>query len=189
MLNTKNFMTSKLFRFGLSLAVVLFVWGGYIYSQSSSNTNPLLQGSISIQPTKPLEGPTQVQPGTQVRLKVNVENKGIQTSAPGKAHIRFAFAKPLDTHAKSVIFQTEQLELPSIEPGKSVEMDFKTLHQCPTLFDFVRQDWPLREYQAVVQVGNEEKVIGTLAMTVSAYYYPGIRKEFPTPFPAQSTPN
>ena len=43
----------------------------------------------------------------------------------------------------------------------------------------MRNDWPIREYQAVAVFPNDEKTIGTLAITFSAYYYPGIKKELP----------
>jgi hypothetical protein len=181
----------SLFGIGFTLATALVLgvvaWAGLVYGQSMS-ANPrqaVLQGSIHIEPEKPLdqEHPPKVQPGTGVKLSVVVDNKGDVASPSGKIYIRYAFAKPLDNEEKSIVFQTEDQELPSIEPGKTVDINFKTPHQWPSLMDYIRNDWLMREYQAIAVINNVEKTIGTLAITFSAYYYPGIKKEFPTPIP------
>lgn len=184
----------SLFGIGFTLATGLVfgvvAWAGIVYGQSvTSNVHQaVLLGSINITPEKPLSQDQlpKVQPGTNVKLGVAVENKGQTESPSGKIYIRYAFAKPLENEQKSVIFQTETLDLPSIEPGKTVNIDFKTPHQWPSLLDYVRHDWLMREYQAIAVFDHTEKMIGSLAITFSAYYYPGIKKEFPTIIPGNS---
>ncbi len=155
---------------------------GYGQTQLTDTKNIILQGSIHIQSIKVLPGDEtgKIQPGTPVKIFVTVENKGQQASPSGQLYVRYAFAQPLDQEAISVIFETEKKRLPSIEPGKMVEIAFDTPHQIPSLLDFIRYDWSIREYQAMAIINQDEYVIGTLAITFSAYYYPGIKKEFPT---------
>lgn len=154
---------------------------GYGQTQLADNKNVILQGSIQIQPTKPVPGDEtgKIQPGTPVKLIVTVENKGNQNSPAGQLFVRYAFAHPLDKEKTSVLFETEKKPLPSIEPGKKIDIAFDTPHQIPSLLDFVRYDWSIRDYQAIAMINQEEHMIGTLAITFSAYYYPGIKKEFP----------
>ncbi len=155
------------------------------YSQTQTiNAKPIvLQGSIQIQPANPIPGDQtgKIQPGTPVKLMVTVENQGQQTSPVGQLYIRYAFAPPLENEARSNIFETEKKSLPSIEPGKKIDIAFDNPHLIPSLLDFVRYDWPIREYQAIAIIDHKDYMIGSLAMTFSAYYYPGIKKEFPTP--------
>lgn len=141
----------------------------------------ILQGSIHIQPINAVAGDQtgKVQPGTPVKIVVTVENKGQQASPAGQLYVRYAFAQPLAQETTSIIFATEKQPLPVIEPGHKVDIAFDTPHQIPSLLDFVRYDWSIREYQAMAIINQEEHMLGTLAITFSAYYYPGIRKEFP----------
>lgn len=171
----------KLVAFTL-LGLLLLARIGYGQTQVTESKQAILQGSIQIQPSQNVLGDqeSKIQPGTPVKLIVAVENKGPQTSPPGQLFVRYAFAKPLDHEATSIIFETEKKPLPAIAPGKKIEISFDTPHQSPSLLDFVRYDWSMREYQAIAVFNREEKMIGTLAITFSAYYYPGIKKEFPT---------
>ncbi len=165
------------------VSLLLLARIGYGQPQSVVETKQaVLQGSIQLKPVKPVsdDETDKIQPGTPVKIVVTVENKGPQTSAAGKLYVRYAFSKPLEREANSVIFETEKKPLPAIEPGKSVDIVFETPHTSPSLLDFVRDDWSMREYQAVTIFQREEHIIGTLAITFSAYYYPGIKKEFPT---------
>lgn len=140
----------------------------------------ILQGSIHLLPANgSTDNEGKIQPGTAVKLMVTVENKGMQESPAGELYIRYAFAHPLEHEKTSIIFETERKTLPPIEPGKKVDIPFDTSHQIPSLLDFVRYDWSLREYQAIAVIDKTESMIGTLAITFSAYYYPGIKKEFP----------
>lgn len=179
-----------LFRLVMAMMICLLLLArkmGYGQVDSSQSKQAILQGSIDIRPAKPsaYNQKERIQPGTSVQLSTVVENRGSQTSPPGKLYIRYAFPRPLDDEHASTIFETEAVPLPPIEPGKKVEINFNTPHQWPSLMDFIRYDWPMREYQAIAVFDGTEKPIGSLAITFSAYYYPGIRKEFPTPIATQ----
>jgi hypothetical protein len=176
----KNFFLGGLAGFGVSLILVLIVWSALLHSQREPSVGaPILQGDIAIEPTRPLSSPDKIQPGSEVKLKLKVENIGQNTSAAGQIYIRYALVKPLNNQPESIIFQTEAVDLPTIPPGEQIEISFATPHKWPSIFDFVRYDWPMREYQAIVKINGVERLIGTLAVTVSAYYYPGIKKEHP----------
>lgn len=170
------------------LKVVVFVVIGLLllarigYGQIQvGGKHGVLQGSIHLQPVQAMPGDQtgKIQPGTAVKLVVTVENKGLHESPAGQLYVRYAFAHPLENEKASIIFETEKKPLPAIEPGKTLDIAFETPHQIPSLLDFVRYDWSIREYQAIAVVNNTENMIGTLAITFSAYYYPGIKKEFP----------
>lgn len=143
----------------------------------------ILQGTIEIRPSAAsLADKEKIQPGTAIKISVNVQNVGDFPSEPGEIFIQYGLAKPLHKEEGSVLFETEKKILPVIEPHQSVVITFDQSHSTPTLLDFVRDDWALREYQAVVNVNQETKMIGTLALTFSAYYYPGVVKQFPKKF-------
>jgi len=152
---------------------------GYGQTPLEDTQNALLQGSIQIQPLKTVPGDQtdKIQPGTPVKISVIVENKGQQAMPSGELYVRYAFPQPLEKEETSVIFETEKQTFPSIEAGKKIEIVFDNAHQIPSVLDFVRYDWSMREYQAIVAVNKKENLIGTLAITFSAYYYPGIKKE------------
>lgn len=164
--------------------VTLWLFLSFIFvcqnSFAQAQAQALLQGAVLIHHPSQNEQvkSDRIQPGSFVKLAVEVENKGQAASSPKQIYIRYAFAKPLDKESGSVLFETEKVDLPSIPAGQSVEISFNTPHQWPALPDFIRHDWGMREYQVVI----EEKIIGTLAITFSAYYYPGIRKEMPQQF-------
>jgi len=120
-----------------------------------------------------------IQPGTPVTLCASVKNLGKQPSAQGTIQLQFAYPKPIDTQAKSLIFETEKAELPSIEPGKDLVITFKTPHQLPSLFDFIRNDWGMRQYHALITIGDKVQLAGTRGITFSAYYYEGPSHEIP----------
>ncbi len=175
--------SSHLLKIGLVFIALCLLLARIGYSQTANDPTQaiVLQGSIHIEPAKPVPGDQtgKIQPGTAVKLSATIENKGNQENPPGQFFIRYAFAHPLNNEEKSQIFETEKKSLPSIQPGKKVEIAFDTPHKIPSLLDFVRDDWSIREYQAVALIDKEEYLIGTLALTFSAYYYPGIKKEFP----------
>ncbi|MFQ5729503.1 MAG: hypothetical protein ACE5GN_03990 [Waddliaceae bacterium] len=140
----------------------------------------LLQTQIQATPLQsPSTEPGKVQPRTRMELSAKVKNVGDEPNVPGTIYVRFAFPKPLDQQPTSVIFETETVELPSIMPGGTVSIDFSTPHQWPSLFDFIRHDWTMREYEAVVVVGGVEQVTGTRAIAFSAHYYEGHSQEKP----------
>lgn len=167
---------------GLLLGLMLLARIGYGQIQTGDGQHVILQGSIHVQPVKPVIGDQtgKIQPGTPVKIIMTVENKGQQASPPAELYVRYGFSHPLDQETKSVIFNTEKKQLPTIAPGKKLEMAFETYHHIPALLDFVRDDWPMREYQAIATVHEKDHLIGSLAIAFSAYYYPGIKQEFPT---------
>lgn len=144
---------------------------------------PVLQAYIQ---THPHNSPTieQVQPGSFIHLKTTVKNVGNKPNKEGSLVVRFVFPPPLDTHKKSLLFETETLNLPSLKPNEEITLEFETLHRWPTLFDYVREDWAMREYQALVAIDDKKEVIGTRAIAFTAYYYPGHRRETPKKVPA-----
>lgn len=156
------------------LSMLLFLQESF----ASEAPQAILQGSIFVHPQSQTALSDKIQPGQSVKLSVIVENQGEIASPPSQIFIRYAFAKPLDKEPDSVLFETEKIALPIIQPGSSVEIAFDALHKWPALPDFIRHDWGMREYQALV----DGKTIGSLAITFSAYYYPGIRKEIPQTF-------
>jgi hypothetical protein len=172
----KNMINKKIFLLTLVLANLLVLGNGYAKNASKE---AVLQGNIQIQLIQPMPGDQtgKIQPGTPIKHIVNVVNFGQHASPTGKLYIRYAFAKPLDGEKTSVIFQSETKELPVIEPGQNFEMAFDTPHHTPSLTDFIRYDWPKREYQAIFVTPEGEHVIGTLVMTFSAHYYPVMQKE------------
>jgi hypothetical protein len=184
-MSTNQFVPNQRWLVKLSAVVILglllLAHIGYGQTQTADFPHVVLQGSIHIQPVNPIpnDQTNKIQPGTPVKLVVTVENKGQQASPSGQLYVRYAFAHPLENEARSVIFETEKKPLPAIAPGQRVDIAFETPHHIPSLLDFVRYDWSIREYQAMAVVDDEEHLIGTLAITFSAYYYPGIKKEFP----------
>jgi hypothetical protein len=164
------------------LGLLLLARIGYAHTHTLDLKHGILQGAIHIEPVQSIPGHEagKIQPGTSVKIVVMVENKGLQESPAGELFVRYAFAHPLEHEESSVLFTTEKKPLPALEPGKKVDITFDAVHQIPSLLDFVRYDWSIREYQAIAIINNEENLLGTLAITFSAYYYPGFKKEFPT---------
>lgn len=144
-----------------------------------------LQASISTGPAAPGQNETanNVQPGTAVKLSALVKNIGDKVSHSGNIYVRFAFSKPLDGEPGSVLFETERQPLPPIGPGKEVEITFSKAHQWPSVFDYVRDDWHMRQYEAVVDIQGRSEVIGRAAISISAKYYNGPAHEMPAAVP------
>lgn len=185
--NYQFFLKSLLSKTSISLFFFLFWTVKFCHSETTdAKKYPILQASIQIQPVQPISGDStgKIQPGTALKIMAYIENKGSVASPAGEFYINYGFAPPLEKGAKSIIFETEKKALPSIDPGKTVEIQLEAQHQIPSLLDFIRYDWTLREYQAIAVINKKEHLIGTLALTFSAYYYPGIRKEFPKKIPA-----
>ncbi len=137
-------------------------------------TGALLSATIQAGPQaaeKP--GEEKILPGTEIKLSAIVRNSGDVPSAPGTISIRFAYPKPLDKDPSSIIFQTEELPLPSIASGEAVTIRFHKSHQWPSLFDYIRKDWAMRQYEAAVVIKGKEYLAGTRPISFSAYYYPG----------------
>ncbi len=172
----------RFFSFSLFIcAIYTAVLSAQQVTNRSEKQQAVLQAAILVQPTaQPTQFQTdKIQPGHSVKISLVAENIGNSSSPAGKIFVRFALAKPLDNEPNSVVFETETVDLPSIQPGHSIELAFEKTHQWPSLPDFIKDDWGMREYQAVVDLENHKEAIGSLAITFSAYYYPGVRKELP----------
>jgi hypothetical protein len=169
------------------LAALLIGTSGCAQINASPTERATLRGSIVIVPEK--SSLDKILPGTPIKLKLVIENIGTHANASGQAYLRFAFNQPLQNRSDSIVFQTEALNVPAIEPGSKVELNFSTAHQWPSLLDFVRYDWLMREYQAVFAVDKQENVIATLSVTFSAYYYPGLQREVAIEVPSLEAVN
>lgn len=139
---------------------------------ASHSTPPTLEGTITATPLSSTEiNNNKVLPGSVVNLSVKVKNTGRYPTQPGTIFIRFGFPEPLDELPSSVLFETEELVLPSIPPFEERTLTFSKPHKWPSLFDYVRNDWAMREYEAIVSQGKKTHKIGQKALLVSAYYY------------------
>ena len=116
-----------------------------------------------------------VQPGSLVSLRAEVKNTGTRPSAPCSICIKFSYIEPFNDILEKRSFETETLSLPSISPGHVAVINFEKKHQWPSLNDFMRQNWNMRHYQAILKIDNPktEIAIGYLPIFVSAYYYEG----------------
>lgn len=128
-----------------------------------------------------------IQPGSTIKLEAEIKNIGNVPSAPGKIFVRFSLTEPLEDLLESRLFQTEKVDLPTIFPGQVIVIKFSKEHQWPTIHDFVKQNWNMRHYQAMINIEgeNKDKVIGYLPIFFSAYYYEGLRQETPQAVPAK----
>lgn len=107
-----------------------------------------------------------------IKIALLARNQSCSSSQPGKIFVRYAFPRPNEQVKNSVLFTTEMISLPPIAPGEEVEINFKTPQPLPTISEFVCNDWAMRQFQAVLLQDDGEEIIGTLALTYSAYYYP-----------------
>src|SRR2546423_520884 len=135
MLNYVQSMSKAwILRIGVALAFILVMMIRLGYGENQRGSEAILQGNIQIQTLLPVAGNGEkIQPGTPVKLKLEIENIGEAKNPSGEVYIRFAFAKPLEKEKNSVIFQTEKKALPSIEAGQKLEMTFDTQHQWPAI--------------------------------------------------------
>ena len=121
-------------------------------------------------------------PGQPVKLKALVKNSGSKKSLRSKIQVIYDYTKPLKSESEKPLYTSKVVEIPEIEPGKSFLVEFDTPHKLPSIADFITEDWALREYQAVLTEADTPKIIGSLAITFSAYYYPAVHKEIPNKF-------
>ena len=112
------------------------------------------------------------QPVFPVQISTTVVNKGATASKPMKLLVRYAYPQPYQHSPDSILFETEVINLPVLQSGEESKIQFAKSQPLPTISDFVHNDWPMRQYQAVVVTDGKEEVVGTLALTYSAYYYP-----------------
>lgn len=112
-----------------------------------------------------------IRPGQPITFSAQVSNAGDMANPEGTLYIRYAFPAPLDNHPRSVLFRSESRRIPPILPGRCVKLTFTTPHLLPTLYDYIRDDWAKRHYEAVIEINGEEKVSGSRAILFSAHYY------------------
>lgn len=130
------------------------------------------------------ENPKIIQPGTPLVISVTIKNSGNEKNEQGYFFVRFAYPNPLASNPKAELFVTEKIPLPPIEPGKEATIAFNTVHHLPSLFDFIRQDYGMRQYLAVAVIDQKEYILGNATLTFSAYYYAGPNHEMQTAVPA-----
>lgn len=136
----------------------------------------------TVDPNSNKEG--KIQPGSAIVLHAIIKNTGTEANASGEIQLRFMFCNPLENHPKSLLFETEKLCLPSIAPQESVTLTFAKHHIWPSIFDYIRYDWGMREYHAVVTFDGEEQIIGIMPISFSAYYYDSNKREIPKAVPS-----
>lgn len=163
----------------LFLFVVLCFAGTLFAEQPAAK----LQSTISLTPIKPALGkPGKIIPATYVKLSATVKNVGSEESPAGEIHVRFAFRPPQQDDPNSILFETERVELPPLAAGEEKVIEYKTNHLLPTVFDFVRNDWALREYEAIIEIDGKKEIAGTRAIAFTAHYYEGASQEKPVTF-------
>ena len=146
----------------------------FTLSAESVKLGPKLQTTISAQAAHPHQGDShRIQPGTLMKLTAHVHNVGTSPSAPGKIHLRYVFPKPLHKQKTSHIFETEVLDLPSIPSDHELPITFEKTHQWPSLFDFIRHDWAMRNYEAVVNIAGNESITGNTCCCLFSLLLPG----------------
>lgn len=162
-------------------------------STTLSNANQadgaILEATLDILPSKvTTENPRLITPGIPAKIAVKIKNVGSKVNQPATLYVRFSFPRPLDNQKNSTLFATEAVSLPPINPGQSAALEFETEQATPSLNDFIREDWSLRQYQAVVVLDKQEYVIGSIPLTFSCFYYPGQGHETPVTIPALEAP-
>jgi hypothetical protein len=127
-----------------------------------------------------------ITPGNPMKIIAVVKNSGQFTSGKAKLFIRFVFPEPLEKEPNSLLFVSDKLPIPPLLPGQEIAIPFNFSRNWPSLFDFVRYDWGVRQFQAVLVADSKESVIGTLSIVFSAYYYDGPSKEIPQKIPSKT---
>jgi hypothetical protein len=164
-----------------------------LFAAETPQPEATLQATISVvttgqRPENSIENFGKIQPGSKIKLSVTVKNIGTAPNAPGKLWVRFMFPEPLASQPNSLLFQTEEGAVPSITPGQEVVITLQMDQNWPSLFDFIRHDWGMRQFQAVMNIDGAEKILGTLSILFSAYYYEGPNKEISTVVPVAKPP-
>jgi hypothetical protein len=158
----------SLFKTTLLMLLPFCVFTGIIAAEESK-----LSADITLVQGEPgSDKQNKFQPVFPVTISAVVKNKGAAPSKPMQILVRYAYPQPYHDAGHSVTYETEKVELPAIQPAANLEIKFQKPHPLPTIADFVQDKWPMRQYQAVVLADGKEQVIGTLALTYSAYYYP-----------------
>jgi hypothetical protein len=152
----------------------------FCFANVSAST---LQSTINLTPMRPSMGQQgKIIPSTNVALSAVVRNVGEEASPAGEIFVRFAFRPPHENEPNSVLFETERVELPALAAGEEKAITFNKNHLLPTVFDFVRYDWAMREYEAIIEINGKQAITGTRALAFTAYYYEGASASQPTDF-------
>lgn len=169
--------------------ILSFIFLFSVFLLSSTNLSSqdakgsILEGKIEISSGNK-ETPQIIQPGKDLIISVKVTNVGKEVNKPGHFYVRFAYPTPLADRPKSELYISEKIQLPPINPGSEATVQFKKTQATPSIYDFVRNDYAMRQYQAVVVIDNKDYLIGTASLTFSAQYYPGTPQEIETSVPA-----
>lgn len=157
----------------------------HVYAAEPAAEGAVLEATLTVLPQSPSsQTDHNIQPGTPVSIGAQLRNVGTKPSAAGSFYVRFIYPEPISKQLSTPLFTTEKVHLPTIAPGSSASLMFNTPQTTPSLFDFIRQDWNLRQYEAVAVIDNKEYILGNTRLTFSAYYYPGAPQELPVQVPA-----
>lgn len=158
----------------LLLSSIFCLYTNFSLSSTEDLNQTALEAKIGLLPAQPSSENIQaIQPGTPILITVKIKNNGKVANKEGQLFVRFVYPEPLSKQPKSELFVTETIGLPSIQPGKEASLMFKSVQFSPTLYDFVKEDFAMRQYQAVLIVDNQEYILGNTTLTFSAYYYSG----------------
>lgn len=158
------------------LTAVILCLSSVVYAETNSASLLATVQFVSDTPEK-------FQVGSSLGFKCKVKNLGMKSSPEGKLWIQFQYPKPLDTQPDSQLFKTEIVDIPSIQPGEQFIAQFKATQVLPNLFDFVKKDWGMREYEVVFQREEKDYIIGSARLTFSGYYYEAPKRRNPVTVP------
>lgn len=153
------------------IVICIFVVFGSVHLNADEKTT--LQGILTIVPAIPEKDPARITPGTPVILKAEIQNIGKVPNDKGTLSIRYAYIHPFHEKEGSILFETEKIPLPSLAPGEKTEIAFMNPHPLPSASDYIRYDWPMRQYEAVAYINGKEVIIGRVALSLSAHFYQG----------------
>jgi len=165
-------MIAKSFITFILIACAAFAYGATERSPFQAPVGPILKATVKINVISSPDrfNPGSIMPGSTVKVGAIVKNTGDQENKRGQIYIRYAFADPLHKEPNSIVFETEKEDLPAILPDHTSVITFSKTHTWPSVFDYLRDDWNMRQYQVVVVVDGQESVIGHSTIAVSASY-------------------
>lgn len=153
---------------------------------AETENKAILSAQVELLPSQiSNNNPKIIQPGIPITVAVKISNTGTESSEVGIFFVRFAYPQELRDKPQSELFVTEKISLPSIAPGKEASIIFNKQQPTPSLFDFIRQDYGMRQYQAVAVIENKEYIIGNETLTFSAHYYQGPASEINLAVPSK----
>lgn len=171
----------------ISLWIGGLLFFSFMPGTAQEGNKAYLRGAISLTPVPTIDNPPEqmvpgrIQSGIEVAVQVTIKNEGELPSQSGTLLVKYDF--PFIEQSKP-LFETEMLLLPSLKPGEEKVFKFAKQQRMPTIYDFVREDWGKREYQAIAQINDQSHTLGVLHLTFSAYYY-----DTPIPTPLAKVPS